>query len=397
VIFSLIVFIVLFCISFAYIRNIICSHRYILKNNSIEKSKTENNVIVLLPIFQETQIIAQTFNYFYQIANKLNVRIIFITTELEGPTAKNATYLAVKKLIGEKSNVLVEHYPKTRGSKASQLNWIMEKYINQTDYFAIFDADSRPDDKGIQYVMQSKKRPAVFQMPSIYLPHESNSLASKTLAVFQTKWSYCFEIPKWRTWQDHLIRSHVMYVVGHGLFLQKNIRLSEQTITEDLELGYRLSAQRAALVVVPFFDKASVPHTFITAIIQSSRWYYGELLAPITFRQQFKDSHNVLRYTLLCLIRYGQILLWMLGPILVIIGLITAVSYPILLALGIASIGLYWLLNVFICTYRHASYDSLILMPIKLITNGVGPMLCVFYVILDLLKIKEFQFIKTKR
>lgn len=396
-IFSLIVFVVLLCIDAIYISNIIRSHRYILENNTIGKSKIKNTVIVLLPIYQEVQIIIQTFDYFYRIADKLNVKIIFITTELEGHTANNATYIAAKKIIGEKGNVMLEHYPKACGSKANQLNWIMEKYKDQADYFSIFDADSRPDEKGIQYVMQSKKKPAVFQMPSIYLPHESNSLASKTLAVFQTKWSYCFEIPKWRTWQDHSMSSHVMYLVGHGLFLRNDIRLSEQTITEDLELGYRLSAQRATLVVVPFFDNAFVPQKFITAVVQSSRWYYGELLAPVTFRQHSKDAHNVMRYVNLCMIRYLQILLWMLGPILVIIGLMVAIPYPILLAVGIASIGLYLLLNVFICSYGHASYDSFVLMPIKFLINGIGPMLCVGYIVLDRLKIKEFQFVKTKR
>jgi cellulose synthase/poly-beta-1,6-N-acetylglucosamine synthase-like glycosyltransferase len=379
--------------------NIISSHRYLLKNNTVGESKVRNSVILLVPVYQETAIIANTFEYFYQIADKLNIKIIFITTEVEGSTATNETYLSVKKMIGKKSNVLLEHYPQARGSKANQLNYVMQKYEAQADYFAVFDVDSRPDIRGIQHVMQAANKTDIFQMPSIYLPHPSNSLASQTMAVFQTRWSYGFEIPKWRTWQDHPQSSHVMYVVGHGLFMQNHIRFAEQTIAEDLELGYRLSAQSATLSVVPYFDRALVPQNFRTAIIQSSRWYYGELLAPATFWQHAKDpnTNNVIRYIYRCVIRYAQILLWMLGPILVMASLIIALSNIQLFAIGLASIGSYWLLHAFICRYGHASYSSLILMPVKLIINGVGPMLCVGYTLLDILKIREFQFVKTKR
>jgi hypothetical protein len=367
------------------------------KQNTLIRGKIRNDVIVLLPVYQEVQIITQTFDYFDRVSSRLNVKIIFITTKLEGIASKNATHLALKKIVGKNSNILLEHCPKMHGSKAGQLNWIMEKYKNQTDYFAIFDADSRPDYKGIQYVMRSNKKPAVFQMPSIYLSHMSNSLASKTIAVFQTSWSFCFEIPKWRSWQDNSCNPHVMYLVGHGLFLKNNIRLSERTITEDIEVGYRLSAQRATMVCVPFFDKAFVPKNFIDAIIQSSRWYYGELMAPITFRKYFKNSNKIIHYSYLCLIRYSQILLWLFGPFMIIIGLIKAITFMPLFLFGLCCIGLYWTLDVFICSYIYASYDSLILMPIKFITNGIGPLLCVSYVIIDRLKIKEFKFVKTKR
>lgn len=380
-----------------YMHNIISSHHYLLKHNDINTSTVRNSVILLVPIYQEAQIINQTFDYFYQIADKLNTKIIFITTEVEGSITTNKTYLSVKKLIGKKNNIVLEHYPKRRGSKASQLNLVMEKYKDQTDYFAIFDADSRPDIKGIQYVMQAAKKTNVFQMPSIYLPHRSNTLSSQSMAIFQTRWSYCFEIPKWRAWQDQPRSSQVMYVVGHGLFVQTDIRFSEQTIAEDLELGYRLSAQTATLSVVPFFDYALVPQKFTTAIIQSSRWYYGELLAPATFWYHVRSSDNAIQYIFRCVIRYAQILLWMLGPMLIIATLITAASHPLLLTVGLATIGMYWLLHALICRYRQASYSSLILMPFKMVINGVGPMLCIGYTILDLLNIREFHFVKTKR
>ena len=81
-----------------YARGIIKSHRYLLKNNKINKSAVRNSVILLVPIYQEAQIIDQTFNYFHQIVDKLNIKIIFITTEVEGSIYTNKTYLSVKKI-----------------------------------------------------------------------------------------------------------------------------------------------------------------------------------------------------------------------------------------------------------------------------------------------------------
>lgn len=386
-------------ITLLYAWNIFSSYHYLLKNKVIDKSKAKNDVIILIPMYRETKIAAQTFKYFYEIARSCNIKVIFVTTEVEGRTADNQTYLALRRLIGNKSNILLEHYPETRGSKASQLNVVMDKYKDQADYFAIFDADSRPDVRGIQYVMQAGRKIDVFQMPSVYLPHPSNTLASQTMAAFQTRWSYCFEIPKWRNWQANPGSSHVMYTVGHGLFIQNRIRFSEQTIAEDLELGYRLAAQGATLSIVPFFDYALVPQKFVTAIVQSARWYYGELLAFVTFWRHATDTrtqHRVV-YGYHSIIRYAQILLWMLGPVLVIASLILALPSTYLFSLGLMTICLYWLLHLFICRYQHISYRSLILMPVKLVVNGLGPILCVVYALLDVLKMKEFRFVKTER
>jgi cellulose synthase/poly-beta-1,6-N-acetylglucosamine synthase-like glycosyltransferase len=373
------------------------SHKFLQQNSKIAKSKARNTVIILVPIYRETQIIVQTIDYFDELATKLNIKVLFITTEREGSPTKNKTYQAARKLLDKEPNLVLEHYPKAHGSKAEQLNWAIEKYRSSADYFAIFDADSRPDIRGIQYVLGTERPSDIFQMPTIYLPHRSNTLASQAIAVFQTRWSYCFEIPKWRAWQNHPNTARVMYLVGHGLFVSNNFRFSEQTITEDLELGYRLSSQRATLTVVPFFDYALVPRKFRTAILQSSRWYYGELLSPINFWQRAKESNSIIQFTLRFIIRYSQILLWMIGPLLVAASIVVVAPNPVLLTIGLVSISLYWIIHAFICAYHQASRSSLILLPIKLITNGVGPMLCVIYVVLDLLKIREFNFVKTKR
>jgi cellulose synthase/poly-beta-1,6-N-acetylglucosamine synthase-like glycosyltransferase len=394
-IFSSIVILFFVGITLVYIRNTLRSHRYLSKNNTLDMTKARNNIVILIPIYQEEHIIAQTMDYFYNIAAKLNIKIIFITTEREGGIAKNKTYLSAKKLIGNKRNILLVHYPEIHGAKAAQLNWVMDNYQGKADYFAIFDADSRPDDRGIQYVIQAEAKADVFQMPSIYAPHPSRSLASQAIAAFQTRWSYCFEIPKWLTWQNQPNEPHVMYVVGHGLFINPHIRFSEQTIAEDLELGYRLSAKSAMFALVPFFDNAAVPKSFIISIIQSSRWYYGELIAPITFWKAAKHN-NTNKYIFKAMIRTMQILLWMLGPALVLLSIFIVTESSVLLIIGLISIGLYFIPSYLICAYGQASLQSLILMPLRLLSISLGPMLCIVYINLDRLKLRKFSFTKTE-
>jgi cellulose synthase/poly-beta-1,6-N-acetylglucosamine synthase-like glycosyltransferase len=208
----------------------VSSRRYLLKNARSTKGQAKNDIIILIPAYREAEIVADTLRYYSEVAGVCNIRVIFVTTEVEGDTTTNKTYLTLKKLIGKEPNILLEHYPKTHGSKGSQLNMVMDKYQSQTDYFAIFDIDSRPDIRGIQYVQQATTKTDVYQMPSVYLPHPSNTLASQTMSVFQSRWSYCFEIPKWRQWQANPGKSQVMYTVGHGLFIRNDVRFSEKTI-----------------------------------------------------------------------------------------------------------------------------------------------------------------------
>jgi cellulose synthase/poly-beta-1,6-N-acetylglucosamine synthase-like glycosyltransferase len=397
-IYSAAIFLAFIGMTLLYIRNIISSHRYMKRTSSIHSTVTRN-VILLIPVYKEAEIIEQTYTYFAHIAKTCGVKAIFITTEAEGSTSDNATYALLDKLSRHNKDVELKHYDGIRASKAAQVNAVMNDYKNKTDYFAIFDADSRPDPRGIQFVLQSDRQTDVFQMPSVYLPHKTKTMASQTMAVFQTKWSYCFEIPKWRKWQNRADKPHVMYIVGHGLFIKNHIRFSENTITEDLELGYRLSARCATMTLVPYFDYARVPQKFVIAVIQSSRWYYGELLSPLSFWKYAPDANIGHRseYATRSVIRYAQILLWMVGPVFVITSLVVSMGSPVLLTLGLASVALYWLMHVFICHYGHASYRSLLLIPVKLVINGVGPMLCVLYTLFDLLEIKEFRFVKTAR
>ncbi len=386
-------------INLCYLRAIVSSNSY-LKNQArlIKNSRARNSVTILIPLYKEGRIALETVSYFSELASKLSCDVVFVTTAREGSLKNNETFQMVRKLVDQHNYLSIKHYPYRHGAKASQLNWAMKKLGPHVKYFAIFDADSRPDFRGLLYVKNSRLQPDVFQMPTVYRPHPSESLASKALAVFQTRWTYCFEIPKWQQWQNNPNTSYPMYLVGHGIFLKNGIHFSEDTLTEDLELGYRLSAKRAQLNLVPYFDYATTPRKLYMAIIQSSRWYYGELFSLGSFIKLSKQSDNIIFYMCRATIRYVQILLWMLGPVLVLLATALSVASPLLLGLAIVNIAMYcYALHILVCRYQGLSLSYVILLPVKAVLNGLGPMLCAYFVMLDALNIRKFHFTKTER
>ncbi len=384
-----------------YLARIIRSGRYIKSKNQHSKSLNRNRVQILVPVYCEEKIASDTVAYYSQLAKNIGVKICFITSEREGGVESNSTYKAISSLIGNNEILSIRHCPKLSGAKAGQLNWIISQLGSEKiDYFAIFDADSRPDEKGIEFVMHTDSMTDIFQMPAVYLPHMSHTLSSRAASVFQTRWSLCFEVPQWIRWEKKRGVPQAMYLVGHGLFVRPGIRFSEETITEDLELGYRLSAKAKSLTLVPHFDYCRVPKTFSIGVIQSSRWYYGEITSWKVFLSQLINQERKSAYIWRILVRYSQIMLWMIGPWLSLVGIAIAVlnSNVGLTLILILNILIYcYVLHYVTCKVIGLSKLSLILIPIKSLINSLGPILCILLMVLDVTKIKELKFIKTVR
>lgn len=398
---SILIYTAFILISLTYTYEVLKSIFYIRIASSTRDDKRQivNKITILIPMYKESTIAGETVQFFSQIASRLHIEVFFITTEKEGAPETNATYQIIYKAINGTKNLHLLHYPNRQGDKAAQINWAADVRISSDAFLAIFDADSRPDYRGISYVQHSSSDVDVFQMPSIYLPHQSNSIESRASAIFQTRWTYCFEIPRWIRWQHSRRSPLCMYLVGHGLFIKNGIRFPEDTITEDLKLGYKLSSSNVNFVLVPFFDYAYTPKAFSSVIVQSSRWFYGELLSLQTFYNQYRKLPNQkLIYFIRATIRYAQVLLWLLGPtILLLCVLISTASSSQELALFSIGFFLYILPHGIVGYHNALSIKSLALVPIRAAINSIGPMLCIYNVILDRLKIKKIDFISTKR
>ena len=57
------------------------SRRYMRRPHETSATDPINNIIVLVPVYREASVVAQSIGYFAKLAAKLNVTVIFVTTE----------------------------------------------------------------------------------------------------------------------------------------------------------------------------------------------------------------------------------------------------------------------------------------------------------------------------
>jgi len=381
------------------------------QNLDLDLSFNKVELNILIPIFQEEKIILDTFNYFEKILNELNlknyVKLIFVSTDREAIFQKNRTVKKLQEILKTPhQNIEIINYPNKDGNKAKQLNFAIKKLNSESEknnkYFAIFDADSKPQIQAFRYFFNAltKNHDLIFQMPTLFVQNiDEVSYSNKANAIFQTRRVLAFEIPTW------LNKKNLNYLVGHGLFLNSkifekyNIYFNEKTITEDLIFGYETNLRNIYPRIIPFFDIATVPKSIFLNIKQTARWFSGDLF----FLKNI--NHN---FNLKIFFRYFHIFEWIFGSILIIIisvfALFTKNLLLILLILLILFLYLI-ILHIFALKFIQFFYENKKINFIKMIyglivkssTNSFGPVYGIFREFLSILKIKKYFFEKTER
>ena len=314
--------------------------------NFIKKSKTKpkqrdghHNIAIVIPLYDEASIIRETVDYFRIVSHKTDLPIYFVSTRREGKKNMNPTHIQVERLIKKDRKMKLVFYPGKIMTKAAQINYVMQKVSKsrRIDYFAVFDADSKPDIHGIRFVQNYHGMPDVFQMPTSYTA-TCGKCINNVNSIFQTRWTYCYEIPHWIRWSKGK-NPTVCYLVGHGLFIKNGLCFADDSITEDLDLGYRLSASsRTSFCLVPFFDLATTPNSFSVLTMQSSRWFVGEIVTiPKLFG--YYISNKSARYLFEILLRCAHIVPWIFGvPALVVIMFIGVLTRDIMIVIMLISL-----------------------------------------------------------
>ncbi len=258
-----------------------------------EKLSFNREVTILIPVFSEENILKETLQFW----KKSSFTPIFITSIRDSGESE--------KIIRRFSNFQIMQFPNIRGYKASQLNWAISQI--HSDYIAIFDADSRPDFRGIEFVQNSGEKP-IYQMYTIF---HGKSMFGKASALYQSRRVLAFEL-------SASIRKKFSYLIGHGLIVKKDILeefpFCEKTLTEDLIFGYQTHLKGFYPTPLPYFDNSSSPDSPITYIRQGGRWFLGDFLFPQFVELSWNDFSKFFR-------RYLHIFDWFLGSILVLYAL----------------------------------------------------------------------------
>lgn len=327
-IFSFSLIILFFVVNVSQYINICKSKRFIKKETQVVLTgERRNRLIVLIPVMAESKIIKKTIVYFNRIlSSHPDSLLVFVTTQKEGCVEKNKTYQKIFPYLSEKT--LLIHYPFLSGNKAHQINYAvellgrMQRIGGEPTYYGVFDADSRPDPRGLDYVAQSLEEEKIYQMLPVYSTNfDELSLFGKASAIFQTRWMMSYELPTLlKNYQMQKV-THLSYCIGHGLFIrqqyfEENI-FPVETITEDLMFGYRAVMHSVYAKPVPYFDYCSSVSRFSAGVRQSARWHAGDL-SSLMVLMRAKSNGNANRFRFLKMKRMFKLLQWPLGPLFTI-------------------------------------------------------------------------------
>jgi hypothetical protein len=315
------------------------------KLNLLRKNNDENvdfPIYVLIPVLDEHNRIKKTVDYFHKHFSHLDqLKLVLITTEKEFDYNKEGKTLITSSLLKKKYTdfLSIIHYPKRKGNMAHQLNYAITKLRNKNAWFAIYNADSRPDKKTFTWIGNIiKKIPNinVFQQYGDYSENISPFKGIKNLilvpaASWQNRWSIGFELNhNFNQFSNFFtFKKQVMnYCIGHGLIFKDKVYdkvggFSEDMHNEDAIFGLKLSYLKERIVPLPFYDLSDSPDSIYGLYTQKANWFFGPL-------QSFKYYCNIIKeknwnkYTLfkLCFSLFTHAIWWVIGPTLFFISII---------------------------------------------------------------------------
>lgn len=378
------------------------SLKFVKKNTKkpIDSSDTvvsSKKLHIFIPCLQEQENIPNTLAYFYENTKNIreNVNIYTITTEVEKKyTESNFTWDIINNEIKSHDYINVSniHYTKNTGYMAHQLNFAIDtlkkkNVISHSDYVVLYNADSRPHPNTFNWVLKNSDSESnlVYQQLSIVFKNFSkfsnrlNGIILKSFAVWQTRFSLAHEFPRLRrtTSKNRIISEYSnAHCIGHGLFIPfsklENLGgFSENTVTEDLFLGYLLRATGSKIKPIPYFENIDSPTTIWRNMRQKYIWFWGPMYYPYYFKY-FIEKFNNKRFSFKAFVLMAQGVLsalsWSVSGLLLLASIILVLFSP----LSLLSI----ILSVLIFVYSVAQYIYILnnySFLIKLSTNENQP------------------------
>lgn len=356
---KLVLIILIFIFGFQGIRTLIAllySLFFLEKNQKVVNVSNRNKKVrffILIPCLNEQNNIKGTLEYLNKICKPIEdiCSIYAVTTEKEKNILNEVyTWDVIRNEISNKSyhNVFNLHYPKTEGGISHQLNYAINSLrdqgvFNEFDYIVIYNADSRPHPDTFNYILNDSidYDLKIYQQYSAVLQNfkelgnSVNGLFLKTFAVFQTRFSLAHEIPRsMRTLSSNTLVSEYSnaHCIGHGFFIPFKIieslgKFSENTMTEDLFLGFLIRSTGHAIKPIPYLENIISPKTISSNLYQKYIWYWGPMYYPYYYwyyKNNFLNGRNSFKSFVIMLQGILSATAWSFsGPIL-LFGLIFA-------------------------------------------------------------------------
>lgn len=348
--------------------------------------------------------------------------------------------------------ITVVNYPYTKGVMSHQINYVARKLAknqqNADCVFAVYNADSRPNQDTLRYVSFALKqfkeetsiKPNIVQQSSLFVsnynkyPKTFTGYSLKAAALFQTKWTLTRELTRFRSQSrcvvktrddfiSKLLNTRISHCVGHGLFVRfevllKNEYLPTETINEDLPFGFYQCCKGEPILPLPILENSETPET-IKSLINQKRFWFTPYLQYLSCRKrvlQLKKYRSRLEVELLTWQAVVTGIIWLLQSFILYLPFLIGIYFlnPTIIFLWFLGIILYWFLPVgiiynnlgklediagksrsktSILDYVLTSFFGLYI----LLTHSLGPILCIRDFALARLINKPITKLKTER
>jgi len=310
--------------------------------------------------------------------------------------------------------VTVVSYPHRPASKPKQLAQaylnVAEQLRDANTYFAVFDADSRPElstlrivsDQIYAYAKTYGTKPPILQQLSLYLLSGKRNALAEGAAIHQSLWTLAHEITRFRKQSARVRRlrgdnfslsmlwnARVANCIAHGLFIHgphyREEPIPTEFLTEDWPYGFGQCALRRPVLPIPSFDYTESPRRLRHIYGQKATWFnpFFELM-PFANLQLRRGSYaNKAETYFLALQAYASMFVFLLHSLVWLGSLCLAVFFGWQYFLfWLALFGAYWFLPVFL--YRGfartnhfnlpASITAMACGSLYVLSHSVGPL-----------------------
>lgn len=265
-------------------------------------------IVITIPVLFEQKIIEETIEHFSSMDYpKEKIKILIVTTEKEynlKSQYRETTINILQKLKKKYPRIKTLHYPNIDGCKSDQLNFAVEKFeelypdLDPTNtFFAIYDADSRPNKKSfkvLSWSLQENLTCNVFQQSAVFLKNYEDlnrkglieRLFLKSAALEQNRFTLTHEIPRIlrqynysKTHKGILGSMTYAHCVGHGLIIRlsflKEIKFPAKFYPEDMFYGFILNSLKEPIIPIPALDYSETPSSLKELFFQRALWFIG--------------------------------------------------------------------------------------------------------------------------
>ncbi|MFA7285781.1 MAG: glycosyltransferase family 2 protein [Candidatus Paceibacterota bacterium] len=338
------------------------------------KENGSRKIFILLPLLNEQKIYRETISYFLENFNTPYVFIVIITSSRE--IGEHSTFNFIKKDIENRlwdnntDRIKLLNEENKNSNMATQLNFAVNEIVgldikNKEEAYILYNADSRPSSLTLNYFTEYLKKHSAednfaIQQPCVFIKDIGKNNFVNALSLYQTWFCLGHENRILKNYEistssiaeqkipfmKELFNSQLGYSVGHGSSMKFSTLLNnggypENLLTEDLTLGYFLSAKKVPIINLDVLEVADVPFDFTSYIKQRNVWFWNYLEYFSCFFDKKVQDVSMTRKLKLLIVGIGRGSYWLVSSFLYLFPIIFGFFYQNIIVIVLGVVGLF--------------------------------------------------------